>query len=75
MSQLLQRFNADERTKEELVDYLTAFIASEGVRRIFNREDVSAVADAKELLDRAFEQLKQDYGAPEQRKAPANEAK
>jgi hypothetical protein len=66
MSDLLNRFYNDEHTRNELIDFLNDFIDSEGLRRMYNREDVSAVADAKELIERAFSELENLY-APKQR--------
>lgn len=75
MDTLLRQFNGDVHTKEAVIEYLTDFIAAEGVRRIFRREDVSAVADAKDLIDKAFEALKDQYAIPTKEKAPTNQAR
>lgn len=75
MDSLLRQLNGDIGTKEALLEYITRFIAKEGVRRIFAREDIMAVADAKELIDKAFEQLSLDYGIPTKQSNPINEAR
>lgn len=67
----LRRFYNDAGTREDLKTFLTDFIASEGVRLIFERKDVSHIADAKMLIDQAFEELNTLYGIQEQ--APIEE--
>jgi hypothetical protein len=75
MNDILRAFNGDVHTKEALKAYIDNFIGQEGVRRIFDREDVSAVADAKELIDKMFEQLEIDYGIPKPKKEHQNESR
>lgn len=75
MDNLLLRFNGDEHTKEALKTYITNFIALEGLNRMYDRKDVSHIADAKELIDKAFEQLEYEFGISIQEKEVTNEAR
>lgn len=75
MNPHLRRFNDDVGTKEALRDYMAYFIGLEGVRRIFARESVDAVADAKELIDKAFEALATEYGIKPQATTPTNDSR
>ena len=75
MSNLILQFNGDVSTKEAVQEYITSFIAKEGVRRMFSKEDVSHIADAKLLLDGAFEQMSIDYGIPTKPTEPTNQAR
>jgi len=61
MNQLLNQFYNDEQTRNELVQFLHDFIDQEAISRVYNREDVSAVADARELIDLAFSELQNIY--------------
>lgn len=72
---LLRRFNDDKHTKQALKEYLLAFISQEAVSLIFERKDVSHIADAKDLIDKAFMQIEIDYGVPAKQQKPTNEAK
>lgn len=72
---LLRQFNGDEGTKTALIEYINNIIAEEGVRRMFTREDVSHIADAKILIDKAFEQLSIDYAIPTKQSEPVNPAR
>ena len=72
---LIRIFNGDVGTKEAVQEYITQFIANEGIRRIFAKEDVSAVADAKLLLDKAFDQMQAEYGLKQKPTEPINEAR
>ncbi len=60
--QLLQRFQTDEHLRNEVIAFIGNFIEQEAVKRVFDRKDVSAVADAKELIDLAFAELSNLYG-------------
>jgi len=53
----LQRFYNDKDTKDNVHNYLIDYLEKEAIRRVFDREDVSAVADAKEVIDKAFDNL------------------
>ena len=63
--ELLNQFYNDEQTRNELIQFIHNFIDQEGLSRIYNREDVSSVADARELIDLAFSELENIYGIKE----------
>lgn len=71
----LRRFNGDKHTKEELRAYLIDYIGREGIYRMFNRQSVEHIADACELIQKAFEQLSMDYAVPKQQPEHTNEAR
>jgi hypothetical protein len=58
----LQRFYADESTREEVKQFLIECVKGYGVDRMLAREDVSGVADAKKIIEEAFSKLKETYG-------------
>lgn len=72
---LLRAFNGDDGTKSAVLEYINNFIAEEGLRRMFAKEDVSHIADAKLLIDKAFDQLSVDYGLTIKPTKPINEAR
>lgn len=72
---LLRAFNGDIATKEAVMEYVTDFIAEEALKRMFAKEDVAHIADAKTLLDKAFDQLSMTYGIKEQPTEPTNQAR
>lgn len=75
MDSLIRQFNGDEGTKQAVIAYLTNFISDEAVSRVFAKEDVSSVADAKILIDKAFDQMSIDYGITTQPAEPTNQAR
>jgi len=75
MDEVLRKFNGDPHTKDAFKAYMLSYIEAEAVKRVFNREDVSSVADAYELMNKVFEQLGIDYGIPDKYTPPTNEAK
>lgn len=54
--------------------YLIDFLKEKAIEKVFDKEDVSAVAEAKELIDDAFENLEVLYGQ-EPRKNTIDEAR
>jgi len=72
---LLQSFNGDFATKEALLEYIHAHINTTALERMYRKEDVSHIADAKELIDSAFNQLEEDFGIKVKQNAVTNEAK
>lgn len=61
MENLLRNFNADFHTKEAIKEYFTKVIEDEAIRRMYAREDVSHIGDAKALLDLAFSSLEERF--------------
>jgi hypothetical protein len=70
----LIRFTTDGVTRESVKVFILGFIADEGVRMMFDRKDVSHIADAKDLIEKAFIQLEQDYGTPAPTRKQINQA-
>lgn len=60
--ELIRRFNDDKATKEALQEYLKAFIAETAVIMMYERKDTSHIADAYDLINKAFDQINIDYG-------------
>ena len=57
MSTSLLQFYNDKDTKENVYNYLIQELEKEAIRKAFAKEDTSGVAEAKELIDKAFENL------------------
>ena len=43
--------------KNNVHNYLVEYLSGEAFKKVFNKEDVSAIAEAKEVIDKAFENL------------------
>jgi len=43
--------------KNNVFEYLNEFLEKEAVKKVFNKEDTNGVADAKDCIDKAFENL------------------
>ncbi len=74
MTSLLQFYN-DKDTKENVYNYLIQELEKEAIKRVFEKEDVSAVADAKEIIDNAFANLEVLFDKKAEKKKPINEAR
>jgi len=62
MSRLLKSFYEDVHTREEVRAYLVEFLKEEGIRKIFDKEETASVAEAKEIIDKAFDNLETMFG-------------
>ena len=71
----LQEFYNDKATKENVHLYLIEFLESEAVRKVFNKEDVSAIAEARDVIDRAFENLDDLFQSKVKKKEQINESR
>ena len=56
MKSLIEFYN-DKDTKNNVKEYLIEFFKEEAVRKLVNREDAVALADAIELTEKAFENM------------------
>ena len=72
---MLKQFNGDLETKSQLITFIHDYIQSETIKRVYERKDVSGIADAKELVDGAFSALEEMYGIKERPPVQINEAK
>lgn len=73
--ELLRRFNDDKATKEALKDYLNQFIAETAVNLMYERKDTSHIADAHDLINKAFDQINIDYGVQQKPIEQTNNAR
>lgn len=71
----LQEFYKDKETRENVHEYLIQFLREEGVRKIFDKQDVNAVAEAKEIIDKAFENMSLLFSPKVKGKKIINEAR
>lgn len=71
----LKDFYLNEAMRDEVYLYLMKQLQDEAIRKVFNREDVSAVAEAKEIIDKAFESLEIMFPKRSNEKPIVNEAR
>lgn len=53
----LQEFYNDKETMNNVKAYLIDYLEKESIIQVFARQDISGIADAKEIIDKAFENL------------------
>lgn len=75
MDNLLRAFNGDIRTKEALLEFIHSYIREEGANMIMERKSVEHVADAYELINKAFQELDLLYGIKDKQPTPTNQAR
>ena len=50
-------FWRDKATRDNVQEYLVQFLKDEAVRMLMDKEDVKGVAEAKEFIDKAFDNM------------------
>ncbi len=73
MKRLLVTFNNDKHTKNAVKDYILGHLEATTIKKVMAREDVSGIADAKEILIGAFKSIEREFGVKEEKQA-LNEA-
>jgi hypothetical protein len=71
----LQSFTQDIRTKEELIAFINDYINQYALDKVFKNLDVKGIADAKQIINDAFQQLDILYGLPTTKKNTTSEAR
>ncbi|MFA5197683.1 MAG: hypothetical protein WC437_04680 [Patescibacteria group bacterium] len=71
----LREFHNDKDTKENVYNYLIDYLEKETVKRTFDREDVSGMADAKEIISKAFDNMDLLFNSKAKKKEQVNEAR
>lgn len=71
----LTEFYTDTDTKNNVKEYLLQFYKDEAVRMMMNRENTVALADAIELLNKAFDNMDIMFSPKSVEKKVINEAR
>jgi len=71
----LQEFYNDHETRDNVKEYLALFFKEEAVRKLMKREDAVALADATEMLDKAFSNLEDMFEPKPKRKNKINQSR
>lgn len=71
----LKAFWNDQETKDNVHNYLIAFLETTAVKKVFAKEDIAGVGEAKEIIDKAFENLDYLFGKKVDKKEPVNQAR
>lgn len=53
----LRDFNNDKAMVEEVKEYLITFLRETAIKKVFNKEDTSAIAEANDVINHAFDNL------------------
>ncbi|MCK9370994.1 hypothetical protein M0R04_13875 [Candidatus Dojkabacteria bacterium] len=75
MPSSLKDFYLNEVMRNDVKTYLIDFLKVQAIEKAFNREDTSAVAEAKEALDKAFDNLEVLFSPQVKEKEQINEAR
>lgn len=71
----LQQFFLETDTRDNVKNYLVEFLEQEAVRKVFAKEDISGLADARDCIEKAFYNLEVLFGEKPKVKEPINEAR
>lgn len=74
MKSLLE-FWQDKDTKNNVKNYLIEYLEKEAVKKVFSREDVSAISEAKEVIDKAFDNMDLMFEPKKQKEDVTNPAR
>ena len=61
MNELLQQFYAHTMMKDAVFDYLQETLKSYALERLFAHKDVTGIAEAKDVVDKAFIRLREEF--------------
>jgi hypothetical protein len=71
----LRAFWNDKGTKQDVYNYLIEFLQATAINKVFKKEDTTAVGEAKEILDKAFENLDNLFEPKASKKEPINQSR
>lgn len=75
MPNSLKDFFLNESMRTEVKAYLVEFLTTKAVKKVFDREDTSSIAEAKEVIDQAFEHLETLFASKTEGRTIKNEAR
>lgn len=71
----LRQFNGDVELKNQLLNFIHEHINTTALERMYRKEDVSHIGDAKELIDGAFYLLEETYKVTVKQDGPTLQAR
>lgn len=71
----LKDFYLNEVMRDDVKAYLIDYLKMQAIEKSFKREDTSAIAEAKEILDNAFDNLEIMFAPQSEPKEIKNEAR
>lgn len=71
----LQDFYLNESLRNEVKTYLIDFLKIQAIEKTFNREGTEAIAEAKDVIDKAFDNLELLFTSKAEVKEVKNEAR
>lgn len=75
MPSALKDFYLNEAMRNEVKTYLIDFLKIQAIEKTFNKEDTSGIADANEVIEKAFENLEILFSPKSEGKENINEAR
>jgi len=75
MPSSLKDFYLNEVMREDVKTYLLAFLTDKAVAKVFAQEDTKAIAEAKEVIDEAFNNLEVIFQKKTEGKEIINESR
>lgn len=75
MVKSLEEFYRDKETRDNVKSYLLDFLKEEGSKKMFAKEDVTGYADAKEAIEKAFDDMEYLFSPKKREKKIINEAR
>lgn len=75
MQLLLKKFHSDAEMREAVKEYITLYFSDMVIEKTFKREDVTHMADAKEAIDGAFDNLDVMFNPKAKKNKNVNEAR
>lgn len=75
MSSALKDFYLNEVMRNDVKTYLIDFLKAQAIEKVFAKEDVSGIADANEVINKAFENLEVLFTPESEVKEIKNEAR
>lgn len=69
----VQDFYTNKVMREDVRNYFLSAIESEAIELLFNRADTSHIADAKDLIDKIFQQMDIDFEVTKEVKSLNNQ--
>lgn len=75
MPSSLKDFYLNEGMRNEVKTYLIDFLKEQAIEKTFNKEPTEHIAEAKEVIDKAFNNLEILFASKEEPKEIVNEAR
>jgi hypothetical protein len=71
----IKEFYQDKETRDNVYNYLISWLEKEAIRKTFEKENTLSIGEAKDIIDKAWEEMSLLFEPKVKAKEPVNQSR